>query len=184
MGGGRQSGRAGLPRLRFTGLAPRGALQPRQPLVQALRALRLDYAQAPIHRFKERLRVTGRSRRRQLRQGVRPRPQQLALAAGRLNGRFARDGAVTQRREGVDVRPRPVLAAALVLLRRRVAGRGDGRHAPAPAAQRLPRRAEVQQHGRLVRAAHEDVRGLHVPVQEPRRMHFAQTVRHRQRHPL
>ena len=157
----------------------------RQPFVQALRALGLDQTQAPIHRLQKRWRVGRRVGLRQTRQGICPRAQQLALAPRRLDWRLACDGAVAQRRKRIDVRPRALGALALVLLRRRVAGGRDGRHAPGIAPpQRLPRRAEVQQHRRLVRAAHEDVGGLDVAVQEAGRVHLAQPVRHRQHHPL
>ena len=174
-------GAAGSP---SCGYCRRRIAQLRQPFIQALRALRLDHPQAPVHRFEERWRIARNSRLRQPRQRVHTRAQQLALAPRRLHRRLARDRPMAQGAQRVNIRPRALRPLAFILLRRRVAGRSDGRHALGLAPQGLPRRPEVQQHRRLVGAPHEDVGRLDVPVQEARRVNLAQPVRHRQKHPL
>ena len=170
--------------LRFTPIFARPVhLQHRQPLVQALRALRLHHPQAPVHRRKERRRIVGNPRIRQLRQRIGLRAQHLPLSARRVHWRPPGHGPAAQGGERVDVRPRPLRALAGVLLRRRVAGGRDDRHASRLVAHGLPRRPEVQQHGGFVRPADVDVGGLDVPVQEPRRVDLAQTVRYGQHNP-
>ncbi len=60
-------------------------------------------------------------------------------------GRAAGDHPVERRRRTVDVRPRPLLAVALVLLQRRVALGEHHRHTAVLAGKVFPRRTKVQQ---------------------------------------
>ena len=123
-------------------------------------------------RLRERLRDHRLERRGQLRRGLRQlrrRRVQVRVQDGELRrameGRRPREALVQHARERVDVGA-AVDGAALDLLRRRVLGRPDEAARPRrPVGPELLRDAEVREE-RAVVVGDEDVRGLHVPVDE------------------
>ena len=99
-----------------------------------------------------------------------------AGAQWRVRWLVAEQHPIEGRAERVDVGPR-ALAAAAVLLDRAVA-RGDHRHFPFPPAGGSGR-AEIEQHQRTVGSAHRDVVGLDVAVHEAGTVHGLEPVQQR-----
>jgi hypothetical protein len=94
---------------------------------------------------------------------------------GRLHAGHA---AVKRAAERVDVAPRPLRRAALVLLVGGVALRDDGAQSLALAAHGLARRAEIEQQRRAV-LAQEDVVGLDVAMEEALGVHRLERIEQR-----
>ncbi len=93
--------------------------------------------------------------------------------------RPASDGSIERGAEGVEVGPGPLQAPIRgVLLVRAVAGFHDARERAAHLGHRATCGAKVEQHGRAV-AAHDDVVGGDVAVQEVGRVHHFQRVEQR-----
>ena len=93
-------------------------------------------------------------------------------------------GAIAHAAQCVNIRPRPLIAPAFILLDGRVSWRHDGRHRTALGPYRLTRRAEVYQHGRVIRVANDDVARLDVSMQKIRAMHCLQAVENRMQNRL
>ena len=111
---------------------------------------------------------------------ARPRRDELVVghARRRLGRRIAGDRAIDRRGHRIDVGPRPLTAFAQILLERRIAGFEDHRQALAPIAERVARRAEVEQL-HLLRLRDVDVVRTDVAVQQAAFVHDAQRVEHR-----
>ena len=94
-------------------------------------------------------------------------------------GRMPGDGAVERAAQRVEIRPGALQAAVGgILLVRRVAGLDDAGHRAAHLGDGAARGTEVEQHGRAV-AAHDDVVGGDVAMQEVLRVHHLQRVEQR-----
>ena len=97
----------------------------------------------------------------------------------RICGHFSGQCAVAYPAESVNVRPRPLIASARILLARRVSRRHNGRYRTALGPYRHARRAKVQQHGRIVLGSDDDVARLDVTMQKISPMHHLQAVENR-----
>ncbi len=189
--------RAGHLRARTLGLGPRAGEQGgRRRILAAHRGARAGIGeqgaeigdrlravlgvnhQRAFDRARELLRGARAQRREALRRRI---GRALVLRRKALRGRgraVADEAAEHHRADRVDVGPRPLVAAALVLLERRVAvGHHRGQRL-AVMAERLARRAEIDQHRRAV-FADEDVVGLDVAVEQAGFVHRLDAVEQR-----
>ena len=134
-----------------------------------------------IDGLEEARRVTALSDLSDVAQGVARGLEDGAAAIHRVLRRLAGHRAVERGAEAVDIGPRPLLLAlAVVLLERRIAGRDQRRQGAGLGAQGLAGGTEVDQDGRAV-LADEDVRGLDVAVDEAALVDLLQPAEDRQR---